>query len=219
MAAGLLLLNYVLSYGLTYNWLSSPKIVLAILASMLALFLVLAHSLITRQPAVDLSLLSLTNVRFGFRQGNCYPSTISAKRGFSTYNWSDGETTGAITANQAANLLLTVTDGHGCSGTETIAITTKQCLLGIRFPNAFTPDGNGANDIYRPYVLGNMLHYHIQIFSRWGQLVFASDDYSKGWDGRLNGNLQAAGTFVWICEYQFSGESMKTEKGTLLLIQ
>jgi gliding motility-associated-like protein len=149
---------------------------------------------------------------------NGYPSTIAAKRGFSTYNWSDGETTSAITAKQADNLLLTVTDGHGCRGTEAIEITTKQCLFGIRFPNAFTPDGNGVNDIYRPYVLGNVLHYHFQIFNRWGQLVFATDDYAKGWDGRLNGSLQTAGTFVWVCEYQFSGESMKMEKGTLLLI-
>ena len=150
---------------------------------------------------------------------NGYPSTIAAKPGFSTYNWSSGETTSSISVKQAGNWSLTVTDEHGCSGTEDVAITSKQCLFGIYFPNAFTPDGNGTNDIYRPYVLGNVLHYHLQIFNRWGQLVFATEDYTNGWDGSFNGSMQTAGTFVWVCQYQFSGEAMKMQKGVLLLLR
>jgi len=150
---------------------------------------------------------------------NGYPGIIAAKPGFSVYNWSSGETTNAITVRQAGDLTLTVTDGHGCSGIQDIAIGTRQCLLGIYFPSAFTPDGNGANDIYRPYVLGNMLRYHLQIFNRWGELVFATDDYSRGWNGSFKGNMQPGGTFVWMCQYQFSGEAVKMEKGTLLMVR
>jgi gliding motility-associated-like protein len=64
-----------------------------------------------------------------------------------------------------------------------------------------------------------MANYHIQIFNRWGQLVFATDDYSRGWDGTINNSMQPAGTYVWICHYQFDGDPPQMEKGTLLLIR
>jgi len=150
---------------------------------------------------------------------NGYPNSIAAIGSFDSYLWSSGETTADITVKQAGNYTLTVTDKQGCSATEDIAITTKQCLFGIYFPNAFTPDGNGANNIYRPVVLGNMIRYHLQVFNRWGQQVFATEDYSRGWDGSVNGAMQPTGTYVWVCRYQFDGGTGKIEKGTLLLIR
>jgi hypothetical protein len=50
-------------------------------------------------------------------------------------------------------------------------------------------------------------------------LVFTTDDYSKGWNGFFNGSMQPGGIFVWMCQYQFSGEPAKMEKGTLLMIR
>jgi gliding motility-associated-like protein len=150
---------------------------------------------------------------------NGFPSTITAIGQFDSYLWSSGETAGHITIKQAGDYTLMVTDKHGCSATEEIAITTKQCLIGIYFPNAFTPGVSGANDIYRPYVLGNIVHYHLQVFNRWGQRVFTTEDYSRGWDGRVNGVMEPMGTYVWVCQYQFGPETGKIEKGTMLLIR
>lgn len=147
-----------------------------------------------------------------------YPNTITAADGYVSYNWSNGANTQAITVKQAGDLSLTVTDKFGCSGTEDISITTKQCLFGIYFSNAFTPDG-ASNTVYRPYVLGDMTHYHFQIFNRWGQMVFETEDYTRGWDGNVGGTPQPAATFVWVCQYQFAGESPKIEKGTLMIIR
>ena len=64
-AAALLLMDYVLSYGLTYDWLTSNKIIAAILASCLALTLLLSHALIIHEPVLQLQLLSMSNVRAG----------------------------------------------------------------------------------------------------------------------------------------------------------
>ncbi|HEV2481549.1 MAG TPA: gliding motility-associated C-terminal domain-containing protein [Puia sp.] len=149
---------------------------------------------------------------------NGYPSTIAARGGYISYNWSNGESTPEITVEQAGDLSLTVTDQYGCSGTADIAITTKQCLFGIYFANAFTPDGS-SNALFRPYVLGNMLRYHLQIFNRWGALVFSTEDYTRGWDGTIGGTPEPPATYVWMCRYQFAGETQKLEKGTLLLIR
>lgn len=147
-----------------------------------------------------------------------YPNTITAPAGYVSYNWSNGANTQAITVKEAGNISLTVTNEFGCSGTEDISFTTKQCLFGIYFANAFTPDG-ASNTVYRPYVLGNMIHYHFQIFNRWGQLVFETEDYTRGWNGTVGGTPQPAATFVWVCQYQFAGESPKIEKGTLMIIR
>jgi gliding motility-associated-like protein len=91
--------------------------------------------------------------------------------------------------------------------------------MGIYFPNAFDPGGNGANHLFRPQAFGNIVRYHLQVFNRWGQMVFATEDYSRGWDGRVNNVAQPAGTYIWISRYQFVDEPEKSESGTLILIR
>lgn len=150
---------------------------------------------------------------------NGYPSKIAAREQFPSYSWSTGETGNFITVKQAGEYSLRVTDGYGCSATENISITTKQCLFGIYSPTAFSPNGDGANDVFRPYAFGNIVHYQLQVFNRWGQLVFATEDYTRGWDGSLNSLAQPTGTYIWVSRYQFNGEKEKTERGTFLLIR
>ena len=150
---------------------------------------------------------------------DAWPSKIPAKGQFVSYAWNTGETKNYITVSHEGSYSLAVTDSYGCSATENISITTKQCLFGIYFPNAFTPDGDGANDLFRPYALGNILHYQLQVFNRWGQMVFATEDYNRGWNGTVNGVAQPTGTYVWISRYQFGGEGEKVDKGTVLLIR
>ncbi|HEV3324672.1 MAG TPA: gliding motility-associated C-terminal domain-containing protein, partial [Puia sp.] len=95
------------------------------------------------------------------------------------------------------------------------SISAKRCM-GIYFPNAFDPDGNGANHLFRPHVFGDIIHYHLQVFNRRGQMVFATEDYSRGWNGRVNNIIQPAGTYIWISHYQFVDEPGKIESGTLI---
>lgn len=150
---------------------------------------------------------------------NGFPSKIVAKGQYSSYNWSTGETKNFITVKEGGDFYLTVTDKNGCSARENISITTKQCLLGIYFPNAFSPNTDGKNDVYKPYVLGIVDFYQLQIFNRWGQLVFATEDYTQGWNGTIKNQQQQAGAYVWRSRYKFAGEPEKQETGTLLLIR
>jgi len=148
-----------------------------------------------------------------------YPSKIQAAGQFSSYVWSTGEKNNNITIKKAGTYTLTVTDQYGCPTTSSVSVTTKQCLYGIFFPNAFSPNFDGRNDLFRPNVFGNLTTYRLQIFNRWGQKVFESEDYTKGWEGTLSNMMQISGTYAWICHYQFAGESEKTETGTLILIR
>jgi gliding motility-associated-like protein len=79
----------------------------------------------------------------------------------------------------------------------------------IYMPNAFTPNGDGLNDIFLPQTAEAPTEYKLSVFDRSGNLVFISDDIQKGWDGRINKNgLEEVKEDVYIWRIE-----MKTAKG------
>jgi gliding motility-associated-like protein len=120
---------------------------------------------------------------------------------------------------KAGTYSLTVTDPYGCTSTSSVSVSAKQCTHGIFFPNAFSPNFDGHNDLFRPNVLGELTKYQLQIFNRWGQKVFESEDYMKGWEGNMSDMMQVSGVYAWICHYQFEGEPEKTQNGTVFLLR
>ena len=107
----------------------------------------------------------------------------------------------------------------GCKLNDTINITVENCPQYIYFPNSFTPNNNGLNDTFRPLSGGAMTKYELQIYNRWGQLIFRTTNKNDGWTGKLKGIQQDNATFVWLCKYQFYGKPEKLIKGTLVLIR
>jgi len=91
----------------------------------------------------------------------------------------------------------------------------------ILIPTAFTPNGDGKNDHLRPSQKNNygfVDAYELNVFNRFGQVVFTSKDIVKGWDGRYNGQLQPAGTYIWTISYQRNGKR-KLLKGYSVLMR
>ena len=146
------------------------------------------------------------------------PFTLQAGT-FSSYLWSTGDITNATFIPQTGTYWLEVTDARGCIGRDSVVYSLKNCTRDIYFPTAFSPDGNGRNDIFKPIVSNVLSHYRFRVFNRWGQEVFSSTDPSRGWDGTIRGAKQASGIFVWYCSYQFEGDPVKNEKGTVLLVR
>ena len=75
------------------------------------------------------------------------------------------------------------------------------------------------NDFFRPLLFGNVKRYQFTIYNRWGQVVFQTNEVGKGWDGRLSSVHQGTFVFVWLCEYQFEGDELKIQRGTVTLIR
>lgn len=103
-----------------------------------------------------------------------------------------------------------------------IADTTSGAGTGVNkfyIPNAFTPNQDGKNDLFKPLISGNIRHYEFFIFNRWGQVVFHTRDYMKGWNGKFLGKEQDNNVFIWQCSYQFEGEAFRIQKGTVMLIK
>ena len=84
----------------------------------------------------------------------------------------------------------------------------------LYIPTVFSPDGDNTNDIF--YVKGNGFdELSFEIYNRWGQQVFQSDDLNKGWDGNYRNQPSPIGTYV----YQLKIEGLITKSGTITLIR
>ena len=76
-------------------------------------------------------------------------------------------------------------------------------------PNSFTPNGDGINDIFLPKGIF-VSEYNLQIFNRWGEKLFESDDINEGWDGKFKGEYCQLGTYY----YQLIGTGTNGDKKT-----
>jgi gliding motility-associated-like protein len=138
---------------------------------------------------------------------------------YANYLWSTGSDQSHITIENAGVYSLTVTDNNGCTATESITVFPKNCYEGVYVPNAFTPNSDGKNDVFRPLLFGNVKTYSFTIYNRFGQKIFETNNVSMGWDGTLNGIPQQADVFVWTCKYQLQGSAVESKKGTVVLIR
>jgi gliding motility-associated-like protein len=115
--------------------------------------------------------------------------------------------------------VLKVTDGPGCFDYDTINIRYYSFPAGIQMPNAFTPNGDGLNDIFRPIPIGMISLDLFSVYNRYGQMLFSTKERSKGWDGRFGGKEQDPGTYVWMAEgIDYKKKKVKV-KGTVTLIR
>lgn len=86
-------------------------------------------------------------------------------------------------------------------------------------PNAFSPDGDGINDFFKISGQG-MIDYRIEIFNRWGQMVYKSIDLSNGWDGTFKGKNLPTGTYVYkIKTSKYGVEQELVKSGSVALVR
>ncbi|HWR34174.1 MAG TPA: gliding motility-associated C-terminal domain-containing protein [Chitinophagaceae bacterium] len=111
-----------------------------------------------------------------------------------------------------------ISDIHTCVTTDTIIMLILK-KPGFYLPTAFTPNGDGLNDVVRPYLVGMKGLKSFSVFNRWGNRIFYSVTYGQGWDGRYNGVTQNTGVYVWILEFYDENNKVRVEKGTITLIR
>jgi gliding motility-associated-like protein len=146
------------------------------------------------------------------------------------YNWIFGDTAGvSYSATNPMHIYssagdytvtLTVSTNQGCSAIthEIIQIFDDYVLY---VPNAFTPNADGKNEIFKPVGEG-ITDYKLFIFDRWGSLIFFSDDINKGWDGTYqakNGEILLQDVFVWKIQVKNVLNQYKDLNGTVTLLK
>jgi gliding motility-associated-like protein len=115
--------------------------------------------------------------------------------------------------------MLTVTDPiGGCSGIDTITLFVDPSK-NIFVPNAFSPNGDGINDVYSVYASGPVKVFEIEIFNRWGEKVYQSNDMGSGWDGKYMGTFVMPGEYVYQVTFTFLDGQTLANKGSLTVLR
>lgn len=147
-------------------------------------------------------------------------AVLQAPGGYASYQWQDGAGGPSYTATKTGDYWVRVTDTNGCSRTDTMVVKRPAgCRQRMYFPNGFTPDNNGRNDVWKPVAQGDISSYQLVVYNRFGQKIYETMQPQQGWDGRFHGQRQPAGVFAWVCHYRFDGEAPQTERGVLLLLR
>jgi gliding motility-associated-like protein len=120
------------------------------------------------------------------------------------FHWSPGTSLNDSTAmNPVANPIvtttytLTVTDNNGCSASDTIRVSI---LPQITFANGITPNADGANDVWVIDNINLFPNNVVEIYNRWGELLFQAKGYQNNWDGTYKGKPLPAGTYYYLVD-------------------
>jgi len=144
---------------------------------------------------------------------------LHAKTNANTYAWQNGDTLAYYTVTTAGIYSLVAENGCG-KDTASVKIELRHCECELTLPNAFTPNGDGRNEIFRPLHPCKMSNFIFKVFDRYGELVFQTSDLSKGWDGMFKGLKADNGTYVWMASYiNTDTKQKKFNKGFVVLIR
>lgn len=145
--------------------------------------------------------------------------------GGETYQWSPVEGLSnpdipnpVTNINRAITYHLKVYTKEGCLGEDDIHLRFMEGPE-IYVPNAFSPNGDGVNDVFRPLPVGITRLDYFRVYNRWGELVFDTKEYLKGWDGRQRNGQAGNGTYVWVVGGLNETGQMVEYKGTVVLIR
>lgn len=111
-----------------------------------------------------------------------------------------------------------LTAQSGCVTVDTQLVKTVKGVE-VYVPTAFTPNGDGLNDILRPVLMGVKELHFFRIYNRWGQLLFQTNQNYSGWDGKVSGTPQPTEVVVWEAEVLGVDGRIYVRKGTTVLIR
>ena len=140
------------------------------------------------------------------------------------YQWTPAHFFNVATGSEVWGLIensgyvsLTVTNAFGCTATDSMLFNPDACCT-LEFPTAFTPNGDGKNDVFRPIKHGYQNFRNFRIYNRFGQVVYVSSDNNIAWDGTFNGEPQDLGVFYYYAKYDCDGKTL-VQKGDVTLVR
>lgn len=143
---------------------------------------------------------------------------------FESYHWkyNDLPLTGnssktTISAFDDFNIYVGTMDANGCGLADSAILKTEPCCT-LLMPNAFSPNGDGINDVFCAVGGQSIENIFLQIFDRWGQRVFFSYNPAVGWDGSFKGTKCDVGTYFYHLSYKCDDE-MADKRGDITLIK
>lgn len=154
-------------------------------------------------------------VELGPDQAPCEiePVLLQAKTsaGVVDYEWNTLENTPTIYAYATGYYFVTVTNSNGCENTDSVHVELDSPSYIRDLPNVFTPNGDNVNEVLE-LDHKNVVDFNLQIFNRWGNLLFETNDPDDSWDGDTKGKPSNDGVYFYKVVYQLDCESTVFEK-------
>ncbi|HNS18030.1 MAG TPA: gliding motility-associated C-terminal domain-containing protein [Bacteroidales bacterium] len=127
------------------------------------------------------------------------PFELNAGEGFDFYYWNDQPGGPTYIAYDTGLYQVMVIDSNCCYNVDRVWIYDSKIII----PNAFTPNGDGVNDFFKPLILTEgVKDFSMAIYNRWGQLIFETNDYMTGWNGNSNNNPSPTGVYIYMISYR-----------------
>jgi len=143
---------------------------------------------------------------------------LEAAQGYDTYSWNTGDTTYSILVTTEGWYKVTIATPEGCTTTDSVMML--YAFVPLTMPNAFTPDGDGLNDYFKPVTLPEKISsFSMYIYDRWGMQVFFTNDVKQGWDGNINGSPAQIGGYVYVLKYGNPSGAEREKRGMVTLVR
>lgn len=135
------------------------------------------------------------------------------------YLWQDGSMTSSISIGSDKEVVLKITTENNCSYSDSLPIKFIDCSNYINIPNTFSPNGDGQNDIFNIIFMGlGYQNYTLNIYDKWGNKIFETNDINKGWDGKYNNINQENGTYIYQANIIIDNTT-RTRQGKIILLR
>jgi gliding motility-associated-like protein len=152
------------------------------------------------------------------RQGE---SSLLDAGDYAAYEWSTGARSNPLSVITEGNYTVTVTDENGCVASDSIFVE-EFCPTRFYIPSAFSPNADGINDRFGVSAV-DFTSVQLQVYDRWGGLVFSSTPAVPEWDGRVNGQAAAVGTYLYSAAVEGTGDDgtaqTRVQSGVVMLVR
>lgn len=148
-------------------------------------------------------------------QSGCWdgPTTLGIDANYNAIVWDNGSNATSIDLLANADVSVTALDVNGCAAAGTYSLNLPECAA-LAIPNIFSPTNDSFNETFHLVFSADgsttaVAQYSMQIFNRWGTLVFETTDPDNNWNGSINGNEAATGVYYFIVNAEYAnGESI-----------
>ncbi len=152
--------------------------------------------------------------------------TLSVNGTSGAYSWSPSQGLSCVTCSspvvtvlQKTTFYVIITNTNGCIAIDSVVISMDETCGNIYIPNAFSPNGDGQNDIF--FVYGTAFNqFELKIYDQWGEMITKINDTSTGWDGTFKGKEMNSDVYL----YKLNGLCKTTgevviKSGTIALVK
>lgn len=154
-----------------------------------------------------------------FCVGDTFKLTVPTGACYTRFEWSTGDTSNSI--------LNIMDEGYygirmwqdTCVFGDTIFVDGLNCPAVVNETNVFTPNGDGINDVFKPSSFVRVKTAEMQVFDRWGKLMFVTNNLNNGWDGKSNGADCPEGVYYWTLVYRGIDLKFEQRAGSVTLLR